>query len=166
MGTTSLDEFVQRIQTAAGYAQDAVTRGQRARVARDLQLNGSSDVEGETWCLKVELTPPGGGPSRTVSIPFASLHTLTETKVTQLRVETTATVESVPAVDDPTRQELQLRIGPPRSRRDRLHKLVVEVFGVNLERAEVRLNDRLLRIFGFPPRRPAEPPAKQAGGQR
>jgi len=151
MATTSLDDFVLRLQTAAGYAQDAVTRGERARVARDFQLNGANDVEGETWCLKVDLTPPGGGPPRTVSIPFVSLYSLGETKITQLRVETTAVVESVPSADDPAQEELQLRIGPPRSRRDRLHRLVVEIFGTRFEKAEVRLNDRILRVFGFRP---------------
>ena len=147
MATTSLDDFVRRIQTAAGLAQDAVTRGEHARVARDLQLNGANDVEGETWCLKVDLTPADGGPPRTISIPFASLFTLTETRITRLQVETTAVVEAVPSPADPAVEELRLRIGPPRSRRERLHKLVVEIFGIRFDRAEVRLNDRLLRLF-------------------
>lgn len=162
MSTISLDDFVLRLQTAAGLAQDALAARERSRVARDLLLDGQSNVEAETWCLKVDMTPPGGGAPRTVSIPFATLYNLGETKITQFRVETTATVEAVPSPVDPAREELQLRIGPPKSRRERLHNLVIDIFGVRFEKAEVRINDRILRVFGF---RPGEREGRPQDGQ-
>ena len=68
MSTISLDDFVLRLQTAAGLAQDALAARERSRVARDLLLDGQSNVEAETWCLKVDMTPPGGGAPRTGSL--------------------------------------------------------------------------------------------------
>ncbi|QJE72438.1 hypothetical protein HHL28_04400 [Aerophototrophica crusticola] len=171
MAAISLDDLVLRLQTAAGLAQDALSASERGRVVRNLQLNGNSDVEAETWSLKVEIPGRGGQPARTVQIPFASLHTLTETRVTELRIETTAVVEEVPAPQPPRRPgmlapppDLRLRIGVPPRAASKLHKLVVTIFGPRFEQAEVRLNDRLLRVFGIKPAGRADgaaPPAEE-----
>lgn len=159
MATIGLDEFVFRLQTAAGLAQDAlVADGQRRRVQRDLILNNRSEIETETWCLKVDLTPAGQGTPRIVSIPFMSLHTLHETRVTELLIETTAIVEEMPPATPEEPPEIQLRIGTDRPKRSALHKLVVRVFGVRFEKAEVRLNDRLFRAFGFDPEKDRDRP--------